>query len=237
MPGSSQRQVRTGRTVMTIKHTVDPRLWLLLSPALPIGGYSYSQGLEAAQGAGLLSDYEATRQWLFGVAETALVHQDLACCARLYRALVEDDTEGFSAWDQELLAQRETRELWEEDQQMAAALKRLLTALEPEFNQRDDPSSFASVFAVICQLWGIECHQTLAAYAWIWFENQVAAAIKLVPLGQTDGQRLLLEFADRVDSLVVQAAALQDREVGYTLPRLAQLSVRHESQEFRLFRS
>ncbi len=222
---------------MTKSVAANSRLWLLLSPSLPVGGYSYSQGLETAQTLGALPDFAAAKDWIFGVAKTALVHQDLACLTRLIAAKTAQDEAGFAHWNDVLLACRESAELTEEDTDMGAALQRLAKEIAPDLQLANSPLTFAAAFAALCVHWQISRRDALAGYAWIWFENQVAAAIKLVPLGHTNGQRILLDAAEQCEQLIEQAEALDDDDIGYALPGLGIMSARHESSEFRLFRS
>ncbi len=100
-----------------------------------------------------------------------------------------------------------------------------------------DEPSFPAAFAHAAALWRIEPEAALQAYLWAWLENQVMAALKAVPLGQTDGQRILLSLGDRLPDLVKKAMQMKDEELGNFSPGLAMLSSRHETQYSRLFRS
>jgi len=218
---------------------VDPRLWLLVSPALPVGGYSYSQGLEYAVAAGWIRDAAQTREWIAGLAGSVLAHQELPLLARIHRCARSGDAAGVARWNAYQLASRETFELRREDAQMGAALKRLLQALEGAHACAELPAEIAFVtsFALACVGWQISVADACAAFAWVWFDNQVAAAVKLVPLGQTEGQRLLLGFADGLGALTARALGCADDDLGMTAPGLAIASSAHEGQYSRLFRS
>ncbi len=218
---------------------IQPALWLLISPALPVGGYSYSQGIEYAVEQGWIFDAASTADWLHGVAGATLVHTDLALLLRLHRAQCCDDTGHMDTLNDELAACRESAELLDEDRQMGRALTRLLGDLLPPTSVQKLPRqpAFATAFAAACVALDIDADAALAAYAWVWFENQVAAAIKLVPLGQTDGQRLMLEAGRQLPRYVGLARSVGDDAIGLTLPGVALASARHEHQHTRLFRS
>ncbi|MEM8981913.1 MAG: urease accessory UreF family protein [Pseudomonadota bacterium] len=218
---------------------IQPALWLLISPALPVGGYSYSQGLEYAVEAEWIRSANDVRDWLQGIAAATLVHQDLAYLKRLHAATQCSDHATVKHCNQALTASRESAELLDEDRQMGAALARLIRDVLSADAAATLPEKplFATAFAAAAVAEGIDCRSVLAAYAWVWHENQVAAAIKLVPLGQTDGQRLMLEAGRRLDAYVDAAEAVEDSRLGLTLPGVALASARHEHQRTRLFRS
>ncbi|MEM6710421.1 MAG: urease accessory UreF family protein, partial [Pseudomonadota bacterium] len=134
-----------------------------------------------------------------------------------------------------------------EDRQLGSALLRLLRSLV-ESGALQAPArsagralpltqSFAAAFAQAAELLELTVDETLAAYAWVWFENQVAAAVKLVPLGQTAGQRILLTCGATLERLVTTAQAVPLAEAGATLAGVALASAAHETQYSRLFRS
>ncbi|NCA70549.1 MAG: urease accessory protein UreF [Sphingobacteriia bacterium] len=226
-----------------IEQTGDPlvllRLMRLVSPALPIGAYAYSQGLESAVELGWVRTAEETRDWLDGLLSQSLTQLDLPVLARLQSATRQGETVARDAWNERLLAARETAELRFEDVQMGGALWRLLgdlglaTGLGPP---RGDPS-FASAFAAAGVAWSIPRETLLLAYAWCWLESQVGAATKLIPLGQTAAQRIIESLLPTLPAHVSMAGTLADDALGAALPGLAWLSARHETQYSRLFRS
>jgi urease accessory protein len=134
------------------------------------------------------------------------------------------------------LASRETAELRAETVQMGYSLNRLLPSLGIDAISFDEPA-FPAAFAAAVNAWQIDPHEALQAYLWSWLENQVMAAVKTVPLGQTDGQRMLLSLANRIPDVVNGAIALRDDDVGSFAPGFAMLSSKHETQYSRLFRS
>lgn len=216
------------------------RLLQLVSPSLPTGGFTYSQGLEWAVEAGWIRDAEGLSDWLDGLIEDGLALLDLPILVRLLAACGRRDTGALAAWGQRLLAARETEELRTEEQHRARALIILLEDLgideAVQWRAALRPCQ-AAPFALAAVRWGIPTRDCLLGYAWSWLENQVAAAIKLVPLGQTDGQRVLLSLAERLPDAVERAIRLDDDAVGAGAPALAIASARHETQYTRLFRS
>jgi urease accessory protein len=146
------------------------------------------------------------------------------------------DAEKFSHWNDLFLASRETAELRAETVQMGFSLCKLLPHLKIRDVELEEPA-FPAAFAAAVDAWKIDPHEALQAYLWSWLENQVMAAVKAVPLGQTDGQKLLLSLGERIAPLAAQAAAMSDDELGNFAPGLARLSSRHETQYSRIFRS
>lgn len=212
----------------------------LVSPALPVGAYAYSQGQEYAVELGYLKDFEQARQWIEGVMTHSVTGLDLPLLDRLYDAWSDDELERVHEWNYFLQACRESAEFELEDQQMGRALMRLLASLEVPQAQawpRKQPVSFTAAFALAGTHWGVDKTSLLKGFCWSWLENQVAAATKLVPLGQTDAQKLLLVLMPSVETCCQQAEAIEDEDLGAGLPALALISAQHETQYSRLFRS
>jgi len=200
------------------------QLLQLASPALPVGAYSYSQGLEAAVEAGIVHDAASAECWIGDVLELSIGRLDAPLLWRMLQG--EDLNELF-------LATRETAELRAECVQMGFSLARLL----PEFGVTEasvEEPSFQYVFAQVAREWQLDAREVLIAYLWSWLENQVMAAIKAVPLGQTAGQRVLLSLGERLEAIASEA---RSGEWSNLAPGLAMLSSRHETQYSRLFRS
>lgn len=223
------------------------RLFQLISPALPVGAFSYSQGLEHAVERQIVHDSETTKQWLLGILNHNLLSVDLPIALRCFDAIAEDKPEMLNYWNSYLLACRETSELRDESIQMAKALWRLLGQL-PEQDKpiagRSSPKvaitssmDWVSVFTYAAYSWNVSKSDMLLGYAWSWLENQIAAAIKLVPLGQTQGQQLLHEMSADLVTVVDKAHNLADEQLGQVAPMLAMMSSLHETQYSRLFRS
>jgi urease accessory protein len=219
------------------------RLLQLASPTLPVGAYSYSQGLEAAIDAAIVRDRTSAKRWIGDVLAYAVARLEAAAWWRLHRAWSTADLRQVAYWNDLFRATRETAELRAETLQMGYSLQKLLLevgAFEPDSLQQLGgiaEISFPAAFTFAVVKWDIPAHSALIAYLWAWLENQVMAALKAVPLGQTDGQRLLLELAALLPGIADQAAALGDDELCNYAPGLAILSSRHETQYSRLFRS
>ena len=216
------------------------RLLQLASPALPGGAYSYSQGLEAAVDAGVVHDAASTEGWIGDVMVLSLATMEGPLLVRLMAASSRGDTQALQRWNAELLASRESAELRAETAQMGYSLRRLLVELDvpgADTLAGFAEISFTTAFGFAAGAWKIDAHDALAAYLWSWLENQVMAALKSVPLGQTDGQRTLMALGARIPAICQHALQLGDDELANFAPGLAILSARHETQYTRLFRS
>ncbi len=216
------------------------RLLQLVSPGLPIGMYSYSQGMESAVADGWITNAEETKAWLTGIMQTGFAHIDLPILDRLYSAWENDNPELVDYWSRLLIAYRETAELRLEDRHSGQALARLLLSLGFENMRtwsRNADATLAGIFSFIAVNWHIPKQQALIGYCWSWLENQVLCAVKLVPLGQVAGQRLLLDLSAEIPALVALALSCEDGKIGGSAFSLALASSRHEMQYSRLFRS
>lgn len=216
------------------------RLLQLASPALPIGAFAYSQGLETAVELGFIRDEVSAREFLEGVLADGLVRLELPLLARLHTAFVERDEAASEHWSALLLASRETHERREEEQHLGRALARLLVDQGVDRAaawQRRETVTHLALFALAAAHFGVPSDALLPAYAFAWAENQVGALSRLVPLGQLAAQRVLAAVAGRVPSACAASRALSDAEIGATLPGLALASALHETQYTRLFKS
>ncbi len=211
----------------------------LVSPALPIGAFAWSQGLESAFELGWVTTEEELGDWLFGVLEGGLTRCELPLLKRQMRAWQEQDGESLKAWDEWLAATRETRELAAEDSQLGASLKRLMTSLEllPETLALPAGAGYVTVYAALAVRRGIGTRAAMLGFVWSWLENQLAAACKALPLGHTAAQRLVERLRPALSDAVERAGVLSDDELGPVLPGLALASALHETQYSRLFRS
>ncbi len=216
------------------------RLMQLTSPALPIGTYAYSQGLEWAVAAGWVKTESETSDWVLGLLTRSLSRTDVPIFARLYRAWAEADPSTLSYWSRFLHATRDTSELQAEDRDVGGALARLLGLLgigEAEGWIAHPHATFATLFSLATVHWEIPLADAAAGYLWAWAEAQVAAAVKLIPLGQTAGQRILSRAIEVIPEAVRFGLTLKDDEIGCLWPGLAMASALHEVQYSRLFRS
>lgn len=222
-----------------MQNTALLKLMYLVSPALPVGAYAYSQGQEYAIDSGWLSDEPALEDWIGGIMQHGIGHLDAPCLLRLYDAWQKDNFEQVNYWNNYLLASRETGELLMEDEHIGLALSRLLQSLGFTLHRTvlDRSVSFTTLFAFIGFNWQIPKEQLLYGFIWTWLENQIAAATKSVPLGQTKAQQLSMRLMDNIPAIVKHALNMTDNDIGASLPGLSMASARHERQYSRLFRS
>lgn len=216
------------------------KLMHLVSPALPVGAYAYSQGLEYAIDSGWLKDEAGITEWISQVLHTSLGGLDLPILQRCYNAWELGENDCVDRWNTFLRASRETKELLLEDEQLGIALSRLLVDLGIEEAAAENfsaPPSFVTLFALAGVRWQVSLPQLLEGFAWSWLENQIAAATKIVPLGQTQAQRLLVVLMKFIPEVCRSTASVKDADLGAGLPGLAMASSRHERQYSRLFRS
>jgi len=214
------------------------RLLQLSSPSLPIGAYAYSQGIESAVHSQIICDEMTALDWLNSVLINGLASNDLALITHAYQSWQDSDLDSITELSQLSLAIRETSELKEEDRHLAKALLRLAEPLGLEYPVEIKTSaSYPVVYAYFIHNWSISLEDALLAFAWSWLENQIAAMIKLVPLGQTQGQKLLLAMDKSLSTAVKKSLTVPVSRIGSSLPNLAILSSQHEIQYSRLFRS
>ena len=224
------------------------RLQQLISPSLPIGAFTYSQGLEWAVESGWVKTAEDLYQWLDSMLEGAMVTLDLPVLIRLYQASAHQSYETFGYWSEYLMACRETSELRAEEGQRGQAFMTVLdklpdtscwTELQKGVGSWRDSLALTQLsgFALACQKWQITPENMLRGYLWSWLENMVIVAVKLIPLGQSDGQRVLFRFTDVLSQRCQQAIQMRDEDIGAASPAMAIASSLHETQYCRLFRS
>jgi len=217
------------------------RLLQLASPTLPVGAYSYSQGLEWAVGAGTVRDAATAAAWIEDVLRFSMGTFELACLTRMLAAARAEDACELERLNAGFLAGRESAELRAETVQMGRSLVRLLREL-PETGQaaalvaRLGEPTYPAAWACAAAAFRLDDDASRAAYAWSWLENQVLAAVKLVPLGQSAGQRMLLDLA-RVVAEVCDAPRLDQTQWRNFAPGLGMACSAHETQYTRLFRS
>lgn len=211
------------------------RLLQLSSVSLPVGGYAFSQGLEYAIDCGWVRKAEHVESWLSEQLLFSVARTDLPV---LLGVMAADDKQSLTQWNDLILACRETKELRLTDTAMGEAMIRLLTSLDvPIGLPKKEPASFVVLFGVAARYWRIPYQKAALGFAWSWLENQVAAATKLVPLGQTQAQQLLGTLQPLLPEAIAIAATVSEENIGSGLPALAIASAKHENQYSRLFRS
>ena len=217
-------------------------LWLA-SPALPVGGFSYSEGLEAAIEAGSVHDEASAQRWLLDQLHLSLGRSELPLLAQAIAAWAAHDGPRIAALNEWALATRETSELRRQCEQMGRSMRDWLRQRTP-----DDPRlptlarlvpapAWPIAFALAAAQSGADAHDALLAFGFGWAENMVQAALKAMSLGQSGGQRILGALSAALPAVVDAALALPDQDRQAFTPMLAILSAQHETQYSRLFRS
>ncbi len=218
------------------------QLMWLASPALPVGGFSYSEGLEAAVEAGLLQGEAGTGDWLLAQLQLGQARSDLPALAALCTAWQAHDAAAVGALNDWLQQTRESAELRAQSLQMGRSMLDWLRNGEHAADPRlatlaalSPAPLWPSAWSLAATLAGAAPRDALLTFAWGWAENQVQAAMKAVPLGQAAAQRVLGRLAAALPAAVEQALAARERQAFQ--PMLAILSAQHETQYSRLFRS
>ncbi len=215
----------------------------LASPSLPIGAYSYSQGLEAALERGLVKDESSARAWITQSLHEMVARFEAPILWRLLQAFEARDAEQVVMWSERFLAARDTSEFRAETVQMGYSLAKL--AIDLKLDEGDlkaildslaeVPLPTAMAYAAVALK--VPHDASLLAMLFSWAENQVLVCVKSVPLGQVAGQRLLLSLQPDIEHAAQRAQQLEDDELSNWLPGLSLLSMQHEVQYSRLYRS
>jgi urease accessory protein len=219
------------------------RLLRLASPALPVGAFAYSQGLETAIAQGWVHDEASIGDWICDVLEFNLARFEAPVLHSLMLAWAANDLEEVRRLNDWFLAARETAEFRAETAQMGYALRQLFEATR-EFNADElaalrvvEPVAFPTAFAFAAARWEIAVPDALSAYLFAWAENQVNAAMKVMRLGHVGAQRILARVSARLRALVGRAIGSVGEEMSNFTPVLAIAGAVHEMQDSRVFRS
>lgn len=217
-------------------------IWLA-SPALPIGGFSYSEGVEAAvEWAGVDTESIAS-DWLADQLQLSLARTDLPVLAQAIVGWRANDPSRLQKLNDWVLQTRETAELRLQTEQMGRSFAEWL-----KLHHADAPMCFSQVLGMTSPTYPVafafaaartqaSAQDACLAFAFGWAENMVSATVKAVPLGQSAGQRILGRLAQDIPDVVAGALAMTDDDRQAFTPLLAILSARHETQYSRLFRS
>ena len=232
-------------TPMTIDLNEITALMQLASPALPIGGFSYSQGLEAAIDSGLVNDAASAESWIQDVFLGVFARSEAPLWLLSFQAWANADQNAVEDLNDYFLASRETQELRAETEQMGWSLLQIAQSLawggaSVEQLASMKPLSLLTAHTYASFHLNIQAQNGLAAYAFSWIENQVAASLKAIPLGQVAGQQALTKIRLLVPQMVAEAKERANPDLSKIdnfSPMMAILSSRHETQYSRLFRS
>lgn len=215
----------------------------LCSPSLPVGAYSYSQGLEAAMERGHVHDEASARTWIVDMLDEVVARFEAPLSWRLLQAFGARDAEAITYWTELFIASRDSAEFRAETVQMGYSLGKLLPELAPQASdvlallaaQTEIP--FPTALAAAAVALTVPAEDALLGMLFSWAENQVLACVKSVPLGQVAGQRLLLSLRPQIERAAEFARMLADDELSNWSPGLSLLSMQHEVQYSRLYRS
>ena len=216
-------------------------IWLA-SPALPVGGFSYSEGLETAVDRAGVATESIAADWLSDQLHLSLARGDLGVIAQAIPAWRDGNLKAVQALNNWVLQTRETSELRAQAEQMGRSLLEWLRNHHSVSAAQIDacaqlPPTYPVTFALAASPLEAGVSECLTAYAFGWAENMMQAALKSVPLGQSAGQRILARLAEEIPTAIAKAISLGDAERQAFSPMLAILCSQHETQYSRLFRS
>ncbi|WP_017662257.1 urease accessory protein UreF [Baaleninema simplex] len=217
----------------------------LVSPTLPLGAYSYSEGLETLVETQTLTCADDVRQWLETELRHGTIRIETAVMVRAYRSVREESLADLAYWNRWLSATRETAELQQQSWQMGNSLMRLLCDLDdpnaldfhPYSVAVDRPCNLAIAYGIAAAAWEISLHDAALGYLYSWATNLIGAAVKLVPLGQTAGQQLTRQLQPTLTEESDRILALDDDDLTSCSWGLTLASMQHETLYSRLFRS
>jgi urease accessory protein len=234
---------RSRPAVPLSSHALLQLMWLA-SPALPVGGFSYSEVLEAAVDAGLVQGEEQASAWILDQLWLSLARSDIAVVAKAFLAWSRQDTNSIIELNLWVTTTRETSEIRQQTEQMGRSMVQWLINRGSAVDERvaqlkalAPAPTWPVAFALAAAQTGAPLREALLSFGFGWAENMVQAALKAVPLGQSAGQRILSALAEEIPNAVDHALALTESQRQAFTPMLAILSARHESQYSRLFRS
>ncbi len=221
----------------------------LASPTLPVGAYSYSEGIELLVTTGKIYDYDSLKKWLVDSLKFGAIRLEVALMVRAYWATNLEKLHLLNHWNNWATAAKETEELRQQSLQMGRTLIRLFINIQPDLptelisfiqgkiEAETDFCNFAIAYGLISAHWQIEIESAILGYLYSWATNSVNAGVKLIPLGQTVGQKLLLELQNQIVLSAKEVLKLKDEELNSCSWGLSLASMAHEIQYTRLFRS
>jgi urease accessory protein len=210
----------------------------LASSTLPVGAYSYSEGLETLVERKMVRDGETLATWLERSLDHGSIRVETAVLRRIYRCFGPENFTEIIAWDRWLSATRETAELRQQSHQMGRSLLKLLHELQPTLPDIfPDACNYATAFAIGSAQWHISEETAMLGYLQSWVSNLINAGVRLIPLGQTLGQSLLWKLQPCLLRVTDEILQLSDEELDSWSWGLSLASMNHETQYSRLFRS
>ena len=221
----------------------------LASPTLPVGAYSYSEGIEVLVTTGKISDYDSLKNWLIDSLKFGSIRLEAALIVRAYGETNSGNLQLLNNWNNWATAVKETEELRLQNLQMGRTLIRLfmniqsdlstelMSFIQNKLETETDFCNFAIAYGLISACWEIEIETAILGYLHSWATNLVNAGVKLIPLGQTVGQKLLWELQNQIVLSAKEILKLKDDELNSCSWGLSLASMAHEVQYTRLFRS
>jgi urease accessory protein len=215
----------------------------LSSPSLPVGAYSYSQGLETAIEKCLVRDESTARDWIAQALQHIVARFEAPVLWRLLHAFAARDAQAVTMWTERFLAARDTAEFRAETVQMGYSLSKLVSDLKVGDDElaailsAQGEVALPTALAYAAVALDVPFEAALLGMLFAWVENQVLVCVKSVPLGQVAGQRLLLSLRPEIECAAQTAQALTDDGLSNWAPGLSLLSMQHEVQYSRLYRS
>ena len=221
----------------------------LASPALPVGAYSYSEGIELLVTTGKIFDYDSLKKWLIDSLKFGSIRLEAALMVRAYWETNSGNLQLLNNWNNWATAVKETEELRLQSLQMGRTLMRLFMNIQSDLSTElmnfihkkleteTDFCNFAIAYGLISACWQIEIENAILGYLYSWATNLVNAGVKLIPLGQTVGQKLLWKLQNQIILSTKEILKLKDDELNSFSWGLSLASMAHEVQYTRLFRS
>jgi urease accessory protein len=222
---------------MDLDATALGRLLQLSSAALPVGAFAYSEGLEHLVESEIVRKPDDLAGWLSDSLCYGAIRVDVAIVKRVFDARKNDDMAGQQYWDAWISAGRESEELREQSWTMGRALWRIAMNVHDAPLSEKPLANFTAVYAVLTAQWGIPVHAAIVAYLHSWLNNLVTAGVKLIPIGQMSGQKILWQLQDRLEDAASYALTVTDDELYVWGAGQSLAAMSHESQYSRLFRS
>jgi urease accessory protein len=235
----AKAQSQTNELLMTDSSLL--HLLQLVSPALPVGAYSYSEGLENLVDRDVINHKKTLEDWIKYELRYGSIRIETAVMLRSYHSVCQRDLEALDKWNAWLSAARDTEELRQQSWQMGRSLLKLFIELQPQYSYIasaiESPCNYAVAFGLAAACWQIDDEVAAIGYLQSWTANIISAGVRLIPLGQTAGQQILINLHDIIIRVTQEILLLEDEELSSCSWGLALASMSHQTQYTRLFRS